>query len=100
MNELEETSIKDKKEIIESLISLIPKTYGTSIEEFPDIYTQCNIVIAKPFPETVGNEEEGDYFKMAKTFCGKEIYRNSWLIRLDFLRAPGANLAQAEDSIL
>ncbi|MEE3952767.1 hypothetical protein [Peribacillus frigoritolerans] len=33
---------------------------------------------------------------MAKTFCGKEIAEKSWLVRLDFPKAPGANLAQGQ----
>ena len=59
-------------------------------------YTEWNVVTAKPFPKTVGNEEEEDYFGMAKTFCGKEIAEKSWLVRLDFPKAPGANLAQGQ----
>ena len=33
---------------------------------------------------------------MAKTFCGKEIAEKSWLVRLDFPKAPGADLAQGQ----
>jgi hypothetical protein len=96
LSELEQTTIKDKKEVIEALNTLIPKTYGTGIDDFPDIYTKWNIVTAKPFPNTVGNKEEEGYFGMAKTFCGKEIAEKSWLVRLDFPKAPGANLAQGQ----
>lgn len=94
--ELDQTSIKDRKEVIEALNTLIPKTYGTGIDDFPDIYTKWNVVTAKPFPKTVDNNEEKDYFGMAKTFCGKEIAEKSWLIRLDFPKAPGASLAQGQ----
>ena len=31
---------------------------------------------------------------MAKTFCGNEIAEKSWLVRLEFPEAPGADLAQ------
>jgi len=96
LSELEQTSIKDRKEVIEALNTLIPKTYGTGIDDFPDIYTEWNVVTAKPFPKTVGIKEEEDYFGMAKTFCGKEIAEKSWLVRLDFPKAPGANLAQGQ----
>ncbi|MCY9141727.1 MULTISPECIES: hypothetical protein [Peribacillus] len=96
LSELEKTSIKDKKEVIKALNTLIPKTYGTGIDDFPDIYTKWNVVTAKPFPETVGNKDEEDYFGMAKTFCGKEIAEKSWLVRLDFPKAPGANLGQGQ----
>ncbi|WP_246938978.1 hypothetical protein [Bacillus pinisoli] len=95
LSELEATSIKDREEIIRALTTLIPKTYGTGLEGFPDLYTRWNIVTAKPFPKTVGNEDEA-YFGMAKTFCGKEIAEKSWLVRLDFPKAPGANLAQGQ----
>ncbi|USK57887.1 hypothetical protein LIS82_27165 (plasmid) [Cytobacillus solani] len=95
LSDLEQTSIKDRKEVIEALNTLIPKTYGTGLDDFSDIYTKWNVVTAKPFPKTVGKEEE-DYFGMAKTFCGKEIAEKSWLVRLDFPKAPGANLAQGQ----
>ena len=89
LSELEQTSIKNRNELVEALNTLIPKTYGTGIVDFPDIYTTWNVVIAKPFPKTVGNKEEA-YYGMAKTFCGKEIAEKSWLVRLDFPKAPGA----------
>jgi hypothetical protein len=89
LSELEQTSIKNRNEVIEALNTLIPKTYGNGIDNFPDIYTTWNVVSAKPFPKTVGNKEEA-YFGMAKTFCGKEIAKKSWLVRLDFPKAPGA----------
>ena len=95
LSELEKTSIINRKEVIEALNTLIPKTYGTGIDDFPDIYTTWNVVTAKPFPKTVGNKEEA-YYGMAKTFCGKEIAGKSWLVRLDFPKAPGANLAQGQ----
>ncbi|SES44428.1 hypothetical protein SAMN05518872_11412 [Psychrobacillus sp. OK032] len=96
LSELEKISLKDKKEVIEALNTLIPKTYGTGLEDLPDIYTKWNVVTAKPFPKTVGNKIEEGYFGMAKTFCGKEIAEKSWLVRLDFPKAPGADLAQGQ----
>ena len=95
LSEIEKTSLKDKKEVIEALNTLIPKTYGTGLDDLPDIYTEWNVVTAKPFPNTVGHKEE-DYFGMAKTFCGKEIAERSWLVRLNFPKAPGADLAQGQ----
>jgi hypothetical protein len=79
LSKLEETSIKNRKEVIEALKSLIPKTYGPGIDDFPDIYTKWNIVTAKPFSDSVGNKEEEDYFGMAKTFCGKEMLKSRGL---------------------
>jgi len=96
LSELEKISLKDKKEVIEALNTLIPKTYGTGLEDLPDLYTKWNVVTAKPFPKTVGNKIEEGYFGMAKTFCGKEIAEKSWLVRLDFPKAPGADLAQGQ----
>lgn len=96
LSELEKTSLKDKKEVIEALNTLIPKTYGTGLDDLPDIYTKWNVVTAKPFPKTVGNKEEEGYFGMAKTFCSKEIAEKSWLVRLEFPNAPGADLAQGQ----
>ncbi|MEI4771892.1 hypothetical protein WAX74_20025 [Psychrobacillus sp. FJAT-51614] len=96
LSDLEKISLKDKKEVIEALNTLIPKTYGTGLDDLPDIYTKWNVVTAKPFPKTVGNKEEEGYFGMAKTFCGKEIAEKSWLIRLEFPKAPGADLAQGQ----
>jgi len=96
LSELEKTSLNDKKEVIEALNTLIPKTYGTGLEDLPDLYTKWNVVTAKPFPKTVGNKIEEGYFGMAKTFCGKEIAEKSWLARLDFPKAPGADLAQGQ----
>lgn len=34
LSELEKTSIKDKKEVIKALNTLIPKTYGTGIDDW------------------------------------------------------------------
>lgn len=96
LSELMQTSIKDRKEVIEALNTLIPKTYGTGLDEYPGMYTEWNVVTAKPFPKTVGNKDEEDYYGMAKTFCGKEIAKKSWLVRLDFPKAPGADLAQGQ----
>lgn len=96
LSELGKTSLKDKKEVIEALNTLIPKTYGTGLDDLPDLYTKWNVVTAKPFPNTVGNKIEEDYFEMAKNFCGKEIAEKSWLVRLDFPKAPGADLAQGQ----
>ncbi|MGE7674556.1 hypothetical protein ACQKMV_13380 [Lysinibacillus sp. NPDC094403] len=91
LSDLEKTSLKDKKDVIEALNTLIPETYGIGIDDFPDMYTKWNVVSAKPFPNTIGNKEEEAYFGMAKTFCGKEIAEKSWLVRLDFPKAPGAS---------
>jgi len=60
------------------------------------MYTKWNVVTAKPFPSTVGNKEEEAYFGMAKTFCAREIAEKSWLLRSDFPKAPGADLAQGQ----
>lgn len=96
LSDLEKTSLKDKKRVIDVLNTLIPKTYGIGIDDFPDMYTKWNVVSAKPLPNTVDNKEEEVYFEMAKTFCGKEIAEKSWLVRLEFPKAPGADLAQGQ----
>ncbi|MEH7454785.1 hypothetical protein [Gottfriedia acidiceleris] len=96
LSDLDKTSMKNQKEVINALGTLIPKTYGTGLDDLPEIYTKWNVVTAKPFPKTVGVKEEEDYFGMAKYFCGKEIAEKSWLVRLDFPKAPGANLAQGQ----
>lgn len=70
LSELEKTSLMDRHELVEALNTLIPKT--------------------------VGNKAEENYFGMAKTFCGKEIAEKSWLVRLNFPKAPGADLAQGQ----
>jgi hypothetical protein len=95
LSELEQTSIKNRNDVIEVLNKLVPKTYRTGVDGFPDIYTTWKVVSAKPFLKTVGNKEEA-YFGMAKTFCGKGIAEKSWLVRLDFPKAPGANLAEGQ----
>lgn len=96
LNELEQTSIKDRSEVIKSLNILIPKTYGTGIPNLPDMYSKWNVITAQPFPKTIGNKNDEVYYGMAKTFCGKEIAKRSWLIRLNFPNAPGADLAQGQ----
>ncbi|MBD8070080.1 hypothetical protein F7888_14180 [Bacillus sp. PS06] len=96
LSELEQTSIKNQREVIEALNTLIPNTYGTGIDDFPDMYTKWNVLTAKPFPDTVGHEDEEAYYGIAKTFCGKEIANRSWLVRLDFPKAPGASLGQGQ----
>ncbi|WP_210471709.1 hypothetical protein [Sporosarcina sp. 6E9] len=96
LSELAQTSIKDRKEVIKALHTLIPKTYGTGLPNLPDMYTKWHVVTAKPFPETVGIKDDEDYFEMAKHFCGKEIAEKSWLVRLDFPKAPGADLSQGQ----
>ncbi|PEJ59975.1 hypothetical protein CN601_00130 [Bacillus sp. AFS017336] len=95
LSNLEKTSMKDQNEVIKALNSIIPKTYVASSDD-PDIYTKWNVLTAKPFPKTVGVKEEEDYYGMAKYFCGKEIAEKSWLVRLDFPKAPGASIGQGQ----
>lgn len=79
LSELKKTSIKDRKEVIEALNTLIPKTYGTGIDDFPDMYTKWNVVTAKPFPKTIGNKEEKTILEWQKPFVVKKLLRNHGL---------------------
>ena len=79
LSELEKTSLKDKKEVIEALNTLIPKTYGTGLDDFPDIYTKWNVVTAKPFPNTVGNEIEEAILEWLKPFVAKKLLKSHGL---------------------
>mgnify|MGYP007046088070 CR=1 FL=1 len=94
LSNLEEVTIKDKQEVVKALKTIIPQTY--EVGESSDNYSEWNIVSAVPFPMTVGNKKEEDYYGMAKYFCGKEIADKSWLVRLDFPKIQGASASQGQ----
>jgi hypothetical protein len=79
LSELEEKSIKDRKEVIEALNSLIPKTYGTGIDDFPDIYTQWNIVTAKLFLIQLEMKKKKTILEWRKPFVARKLLKGRGL---------------------
>ncbi|UNJ81074.1 hypothetical protein [Metabacillus dongyingensis] len=94
LDKLEDTSIKDKNDVVNALKTLIPETYEVGI--YPDIYSQWKVLSALPFLNVGGNEEEENYYGMAKNFCGKRIADKSWLVRLEFPLSKGASSSQGQ----
>jgi len=79
---LEVVSIENIHEVEKALRVLVPIAY--EVGEFPELYSEWEVVSLKPFPRTVGKSEEENYYGMAKHFCGKEVADRSWLVRLHF----------------
>ena len=79
LSELEKTSLKDKKEVIEALNTLIPKTYGTGLDDFPDMYTKWNVVTAKPFPKQLVIKKKKAILEWRKPFVAKKLLKSHGL---------------------
>ncbi len=97
LNELEDTNIEDRDEILKALETLVPLTYETG--ELAEMYTQWKVITAVPFPNTVGNAKDESYYGMAKNFCGEEIANKSWLVRLYFPKFEGISASALEGQI-
>jgi hypothetical protein len=87
INEIEETTIRDKTDFLKALQTIVPDTYQKG--DFTKFYTDWRVITATPFPLTVGKEKDGVYYGMAKNFCGKEVADRSWLVRLYFPKWEG-----------
>lgn len=92
--DLIEVPIEDVNQVLDSLRVLVPITY--EVGEFPEYYSKWDVVTVKPFPLTIGNSDEQDYYEMAKNFCGKEVADRSWLVRLHFPRVKAASGSQGQ----
>jgi hypothetical protein len=97
VNELVETSNKDKTDFLKALQTIVPKTYQKG--EFAKFYTDWRVITATPFPLTVGNEKNEGYYGMAKNFCGKAVADRSWLVRLYFPKWEGKSASNLEGQI-
>lgn len=60
LDKLEDTSIKDKNDVVSALKTLIPEAYEVGI--YPDIYSQWKVFSALPFLYVGGNEEDDEYY--------------------------------------
>ncbi len=95
VDELEKTTIKDKKELIQALKTLIPSTYEKGEEG--DLFSEWNIITATPFTKT--KKRDRVYREMAKNFCGKEIANRSWLVRIAFPKWEGKSASMSEGQL-
>jgi hypothetical protein len=86
--------VEEVNQVIDSLKVLVPTLY--EVGEFPEYYSKWELVTIKPFPLTVKNSDERDYYEMAKNFCGKEVAERSWLVRLHFPRVKAASASQGQ----
>jgi hypothetical protein len=91
---LEVVSIENIHEVEKALRKLVPIAY--EVGEFPELYSEWEIISLKPFPRTEENKEDEDYYGMAKHFCGKEVADRSWLVRLNFPKVKAASASQGE----
>jgi hypothetical protein len=86
--------VEEVNQVIDSLKVLVPTLY--EVGEFPEYYSKWELVTIKPFPLTVKNSDERDYYEMAKNFCGKKVADRSWLVRLHFPRVKAASASQGQ----
>lgn len=91
---LERVSIENVDEVEKALRILIPIAY--EVGEFPELYSEWEIISLKPFPSTVGVKVDEDYYGMAKHFCGNEVADRSWLVRLHFPKVKAASGSQGQ----
>ncbi|MGG0175193.1 hypothetical protein [Gottfriedia acidiceleris] len=83
-------NLKDKDELISALNIIIPKVYGTD----PN-HKEWRIEKIQPAASLTGFEKH--YFGIAVTFCGKEVAKNSWFVRLIFPKIlPAVSAATGE----
>ncbi len=70
-------NVKDKDELIGALNEIIPNVYGTD-----PVYKEWRIEGIQPALNLTGFEKT--YYKIAITYCGKEVADHSWFVRLRF----------------
>ncbi|WP_244513499.1 hypothetical protein [Oceanobacillus limi] len=97
VDQLAETSLDDKDDLLEALEKIVPDTYGEG--DYGNFYSEWEVKTAKPFPKTVGEEEEEAYYGMAKNFCDEEVANKSWLVKLYFPRWEGKSASALEGQI-
>jgi len=91
---LETVPIEKAYEVEKALRILVPIAY--EVGEFPELYSEWEIVSLTPFPRTEGNTVEEGYYGMAKHFCGQEVADRSWLVRLHFPKVQAASGSQGQ----
>lgn len=92
--DLLDVPVEEVNQVINSLKVLVPTLY--EVGEFPEYYSKWELDTIKPFPLTLKNSDERDYYEMAKNFCGKEVADRSWLVRLHFPRVKAASASQGQ----
>jgi hypothetical protein len=97
IKQLEETSIKDKDELLNALRIIVPNTYEK--DEYGELFSEWEILTALPFPKTVGQENNEVYYEMAKNFCGEAVANKSWLVRLYFPKWEGKSASASEGQL-
>ncbi|MGP4040948.1 hypothetical protein ACTWP4_13775 [Gracilibacillus sp. D59] len=97
LKKLENTTIKDKDDLLKALKEIVPDIYQKG--ENGELYSEWEVRTALPFPKTVGKEIDEAYYGMAKNFCGKEIADKSWLVRLYFPKWEGISASALEGQI-
>lgn len=91
---IEVVSIEYIDEVKKALSILVPVAY--EVGEFPELYSEWEILSLKPFPLTEGNKGDEDYYGMAKHFCGKGVADRTWLVRLHFPKVKAASGSQGQ----
>lgn len=94
LHTIEVVSIENIDEVEKALKILVPIAY--EVGEFPELYSEWEVLSLKPFPLTKGNKEDEDYYGMAKHFCGKGVADRSWLVRLHFPKVKAASGSQGQ----
>ncbi|MFD2655205.1 hypothetical protein [Gracilibacillus thailandensis] len=97
LENLQETTIKDKDDLLKKLKQIVDQTYVEG--EYGHMYSEWELRTALPFLETIGREQEGIYYEMAKNFCSQEVADKSWLVRLYFLKWEGLSASALEGQI-
>lgn len=77
LENLVKPNLKDKNELISALSEIIPKIYGADLE-----HNEWRIEEIQPAVNLTGFEKT--YYKIAITYCGKEVANHSWFVRLRF----------------
>ncbi|WP_245799121.1 hypothetical protein [Virgibacillus siamensis] len=95
--DLEQTSVKNEKELRKALEKIIPKVYAQGDDA--DMYSEWKIITATPFPKTVGDKQNEVYYEMAINFCGTDVAAKSWLVRIHFPKLEGKSASNAEGQI-
>ncbi len=97
LEDLKDTTIKNKDELLKELKQIIADTYVEG--EHGDLYSEWELRTVLPFPKTVGRKQDEIYYEMAKNFCGQEVADKSWLVRLYFPKWEGISASALEGQI-
>jgi hypothetical protein len=94
VSQLADTSLQDKEELLKTLNTLIPQVYGG--DKYSEKYSEWQVTLAEPMPQLTGFDKDA-YYGIAKNFCGEEVAKRSWLVKLHFpLWLPSVSGSQGQ----